>query len=84
MFDERERRAAGAAGDVKHMARSRFEDQIGDDSLLVEAPPTLLTYIFAIDFTPNIGGDLALKSSVLSGIEFKALGRMALSDGAHD
>ena len=81
---ERERRAAGAAGDVEHVARRRFADQIGDDGLLVETSPALLADILTIDFTSNVGGDFALKSSVLSSIELTAIGPMALIDSTHD
>src|ERR1700722_4316178 len=83
-MDERERRAAGAAGDVKHVARRRFADQIGDDGLLVETSPALLADILTIDFTSNVGGDFALKSSVLGSIELGAIGPLALIDSTHD
>ena len=60
----------------------------GDDSRIKLAmtacssrvPPTLLAYILAVDFTSNAGSNFAPKSSILRSIEFKAIGRVALSD----
>jgi hypothetical protein len=66
------------------MARRRFEDQVGDDGLFVESPPTLLAYILTVDLTSNAGSNFAPKSSILRSIEFKAIGRVALSDSTHD
>jgi hypothetical protein len=71
--DQRERRPAGAAGNVKDIAGGSG-DQLGDLSLLLERSPALLAEVFPIDFAPYFGGYIASKSSILCRIELKTLG----------